>query len=512
MDSDGSALGAPASSGRRGGWVDRITRWADRIPDATVLIVGLAGFVLILSAIGAGAGWSAPASSAGATRIVNLLAAEHAAKLFTGMLDNFRSYPPVAFGVGVFLAMGIANRSGCLPTALGALLRAMPRAWLTPAVVGVCVCGNVITDTGSFFLIPLAASLYAAAGRHPLVGLAAAFAGHTGALFANIFIAPADPLIFGITEAAARIAAPDWRANILGNWYIMAVWAVVLTGLGVWITERIVAPQFEAPGDTGPVTPEPRGELSPPERRGLWAASLVGGAWCVALVAMTTTDGVLRGSDGSLTPFYGSMIALVILVGATVGIAYGVVAGTITSARDVVRFATEEVRELAPFLVLCFLSAQFLAWFTDSRLGALLATTLADAAAAAALPRWLLLLLTVTVSFGFELIVISASAKWAMMAPVVVPALMGLGISPEAATAAFRIGDSAGGIVTPINPLMPLVVALARQHQPNFSVGMLITLMLPYAIAFLLSGVTILLVFNALDLPLGPGAIIAYAP
>jgi aminobenzoyl-glutamate transport protein len=491
-------------------YLAKIERLGNRIPDPATLLLLCAITVLGVSAWGSGGGWTAIDPLSGRlVRPVNLLDAEHLPALFINMLDNFRSFPPAAIGVAVFVGVGIAQRSGFLEVSVGSLLKVVSARWLTPVVMFACVCIKVVTVEGALFLIPLAGALYAAAGRNPLVGIATAFAGLLGALCANVFIAPMDSLFFSITQIGARLVDPSWTANIAGNYYIMFAWAIILTALGTLITEYFVAPRLER-ANTHPAVKVP--PLTSLQRRGLIAATLVLAA-CLALLALSAVpkNGLMRDPGGSLAPFYRGMVAFVMMIGLLTGTAYGVAAGTVKSYRDLVKFAGASVGELGSYLVICFVAAQFVAWFSASNLGTLMSIHAAQALQTAGMPVWGMLVVLILFSFTFELLLTSANVKWALMSPVVVPLLMLMHISPEAATAAFRIGDSAGGVIAPTNVLLPLVLAFARRYDPNFGLGSLLALMLPYAILFLLSGIAILLVWNGFSLPLGPdGAQIAY--
>jgi aminobenzoyl-glutamate transport protein len=397
---------------------------------------------------------------------------------------------------------------------MGAMLRLVvlksPAKWVTPMVVFAGVMSNAGSEVGYVLLIPLAAALYHALGRHPFLGLAAAFAGVSGGYSANLLVGSVDVLLAGLSEAAARIVDPAYTVNAMANYYFMAVSTFIVTAVGTWVTERIVAPRLGA--YTGAA---PREELKPiaaAERRGLWAA-----AGAAVLLTAVVLWGVLpekgflvnpKNPDFAASAFMVGLVTFIFLYGLLPGIAYGVAAGTIKSDHDVLAGMNGTMKSMASFIVLSFFAAQFIAYFTWTNLGIITAVSGAELISHLGLQDLPILLMIALVLFAatVNLLISSASAKWALLAPVFVPMFMLLGYTPALVQGAFRVGDSVTNIITPLMSYFPLILTFAHKYDPRAGIGTLIATMLPYSIAFMLAWTLLLVGWIALGLPMGPGA------
>jgi aminobenzoyl-glutamate transport protein len=368
----------------------------------------------------------------------------------------------------------------------------------------------VASDVGYVVVVPLAGLLFLSAGRHPLVGLAAAFAGVSGGFSANLVIGPTDALLAGITQEAAHIVAPGYVVTPAANWYFMASSALLLTLVGTLVTERFVAPRL---GEyRGPAVAEPVAPLDRDERRGLRFAVMALGAFLAVVAAgVVPQGGLLRSlkSGGILdSPLLTGVVAFIFAGGLLVGLAYGIGARTIRSDRDVVAGMTKAMEAMGGYLVLAFFAAQFVALFNWTNLGLILAVNGAEALRSLGLQdqKSLLFLAFVTLTALLNLVIGSASAKWVLMSPVFVPMLMLLGYSPELTQAAYRIGDSVANVLTPLMSYFVVIVSFVQRYEPKAGIGTVIALMLPYSIAFYLGWVALLVAWMAFGWPLGPGA------
>jgi aminobenzoyl-glutamate transport protein len=369
---------------------------------------------------------------------------------------------------------------------------------------------NAGSEVGYVLLIPLAAALYHALGRHPFLGLAAAFAGVSGGYSANLLVGSVDVLLAGLSEAAARIVDPAYTVNAMANYYFMAVSTFIVTAVGTWVTERIVAPRLGA--YTGAA---PREELKPivaAERRGLWAA-----AGATVLLTAVVLWGVLpekgflvnpKNPDFAASAFMVGLVTFIFLYGLLPGIAYGVAAGTIKSDHDVMAGMNGTMKSMASFIVLSFFAAQFIAYFTWTNLGIITAVSGAELISHLGLQDLPILLMIALVLFAatVNLLISSASAKWALLAPVFVPMFMLLGYTPALVQGAFRVGDSVTNIITPLMSYFPLILTFAHKYDPRAGIGTLIATMLPYSVAFTLAWTLLLVGWIAFGLPMGPGA------
>ena len=490
-------------------WIERV---GNRLPDPAFLFLGALVLTWIASAVLAPVQFTEidPRTLAAPTgpapiRVHDQLTGTALAVFLARLVKNFTEFPPLGVVLVAMLGVGVAEHTGFIGAAIRALLGITARALLTPMLLLVSIMSHATGDTGYVLVIPLGGAIYAAAGRHPLAGIAAAFAGVAGGFSASFLPAALDPLLQGFTQAAAQIIAPTRTVNALCNWWFTSASCVVIILVGWWVTDRLVEPRVARvpvePQDGASLLPE---GLTPAARRGL------------ALVALAAApaDSSLRAKDGGLTspgaPLMDAIVPLIFLLFLLPGAVYGWVAGTVKSHRDLVAGMTKSMNTMAYYLVLAFFAAQFTYAFRESNIGALVAMKGADLLKQAAVPTPVTVLGIIVITSLIDLLVGSASAKWAVLAPILVPMLMQVGIAPELTQAAYRIGDSTTNIITPLLPYFPLVVVYCQRWVPRSGIGTLLSLMVPYTIAFLASWSLLLLVFWGLDIPLGLQASYSY--
>lgn len=437
-----------AKSANRG-FIAAIERVGNRLPDPVFIFVWLIAILMVVSVLAALIGLQAvhPVTDE-PVRASSLLSGENLRRLVTDMPTTFTHFHPLGYVLVVMLGAGVAERTGLLGTAMRAGVQDAPKALLTPIVVAVGMIGNLAADAAYVVLIPLAGIIFAAAGRHPVAGIAAAFAGVSGGFSANLFPGQLDALLFGITAAGAEILDPEWQANIAGNWYlIMALFFVYLPVIWI-VTDRFVEPRL-GPWTGGAVAGSDEaisGPLTDTEKSGLWRAALAVLAVILVWVFLTVGPGTPLIDENArpearMTPFYQSLVAGFFLLFLVSGWVYGATTGSIKGHRDLVSKMTESMADMGYYLVLAFVAAHFVAMFIWSNLGLILAIDGAEFLRWTNMPGPLLLAGLLILSGIINLFVGSASAKWALLAPILVPMLMLLNISPETATAAYRIGD-----------------------------------------------------------------------
>lgn len=441
-------------------------------------------------------------------RPVNLMTVEGLHRILTSLVTNFTNFAPLGTVLVAMLGIGIAEASGVIGTSLRLLVLSAPRRLLTFVIVFAGVLSNTASEIGYVLLVPLAAVIFLAAGRHPLAGLAAAFAGVSGGYSANLLLGTIDPLLAGLSEEAARIVDPAYTVNATANFYFMFVSTFFITAAGTWVTERIVEPRL---GEyTGDERPEALGALTPLEKRGLWFTAAVLGVLTVLLLLATVPEnGILRDPEtGSLlrSPFMSGIVALIFVVFGLAGLAYGIGARTFKNDTDVMNGMGAAMKTLGLYLVLVFFAAQFVAFFNWTNLGLIVAVEGAELLKAAGLGAIPLMVSFILVSAFINLFMGSASAKWAIMAPVFVPMFMLLGYTPEFAQTAYRIGDSTTNIISPMMTYFALIVAFVGRYDPKAGIGTVISTMLPYTVVFLLVWTALLILWMVFDLPVGPGA------
>jgi len=508
----------PASPKRRS-FSDRSLQYIERIgnalPDPATLFLILALMIMLISWLVNMAGVSVTHPGTGAAvDVKSLFSREGLDFILTSMVKNFTGFAPLGTVLVALLGIGVAEGSGLISTVMRKLVSSAPKNLITAVVVFAGVISNTASEVGYVLLVPLAAIIFLSYGRHPIAGLAAAFAGVSGGYSANLFLGTVDPLLAGLSQEAARIINPAYLVNPACNYYFMFASTFLITILGTWITEKFVEPRL------GKYTGDEKGEeirrLTPAERKGLWyAIFMIIAITAVILWGLIPENGFLRDAKtGEIlhSPFMSGIVAILFLTAALAGIAYGIGAGTIKSDRDVIKGMSKSMQTLGSYIVLVFFAAQFVAYFNWTNLGLVTAINGANALKAANLGTIPLMILFILLTATINLVMGSASAKWAIMAPVFIPMFMLIGYSPEFTQLAYRIGDSVTNIISPMMSYFALIVAFIQRYDKNAGMGTMVSLMLPYSMIFLIGWVIFFVIWYYTGLPIGPGAGIYYTP
>ena len=496
------------------GFFGMIERVGNNLPHPVVLFILLAVGIIVISEIVARLGVSVNYTAASGDNVVvdavSLMTGEGLAYIFNTAVTNFTGFAPLGTVLVAMLGVGVAEWTGLIGTSLKRLLQNVPTSLLTATVIFAGIMSNIASDAGYVVVVPLGAIVFAAAGRHPIAGLAAAFAGVSGGFSANIMFGPTDALLSGITNEALSSAGYDYNVSVTANWYFLIVSTFVLTAVGAYVTEKIVEPRLgEYKGNYQP-DDEP---ITDNEKRGMRNA-LISLLVFLAVMAflMIPENAPLR----SLNPDTGQMtldnflanglLFMILLLFAIPGYFYGKTTGKIKRSHDLVEGMTEAMRSMGGYLVLAFFASQFINYFSYTNLGTILAVSgarMLESIGFVGLP--LILGFTLVTAF-INLFIGSASAKWAIMAPIFVPMLLELKIAPEMTQMAYRIADSSTNIISPLMSYFAMVIVFAQRYDKKSGIGTLISTMLSYSIAFLISWTILLMIWYFLGLPLGPGA------
>lgn len=505
-----------AGDGRLVRILTRIANAGNKLPDPITLFVIFAGLVVVASWLLAGITEDVVQrdGSVRPTTIKSLLSGDGIRWMFESAVNNFVTFAPLGKVLTVMIGIGVAERSGLVTIALRILARAVPSSLITATLVFLGVMSSMAADAGYVVLTPLGAVLFAGLGRHPLAGLAAAFAGVSGGFSANLLVTGLDPLLSGLTQEAARQIDPTYVVDATANYYFMVASTVLITVIGTLVTTRIVEPMLgkwdqSFAGDDLPSDDEPTDR----ERRAFKWAMATGGLVALGLFllaflpASPLRTAVAEGQPGvnALRPFFKSIEVLIALSFIVPGIVYGVMAGTIKSDRDVAKMTSDTMATMGAYIVLAFAAAQFVAYFNWSNLGSVSAVKGAGVLQSIGLEGIPLLIAFLVVAAIINFLVGSASAKWAFMAPIFVPMMMNMGLSPEAVQATYRVGDSITNIITPLLPYLPIIIVFAQKYDRRAGIGTLIASMLPYSIAFGIFWTILLGAWIGFDIPLGPG-------
>jgi aminobenzoyl-glutamate transport protein len=509
----------PANQPRR--WVNRFLdaiQWAgNKLPDPALIFLWALVIVWVLSALLAPVEFSyldprtaKPGQQAQPIRVQNQLSGIALTHFLVNLVDTFVRFPPLGVVLVALLGVGVAEHTGLIHALIKSLLSVTPRRFLTPMLLIVAIISHSAGDTGYVLVIPLGGMIFAAAGRHPLAGIVCAFAGVSGGFSANFLPSGLDPLLQGFTQSAAQIIEPGRQVNPLCNYWFMSASSLLIVLVGWYLTDKVIEPRLQGVAVTNDASDAPTlGTLSSREVYAMWVAlSAIGmGAIALVLACVLPEKSPLASPAGSFSdhdaPLMKAIVPLIFLFFLVPGIIYGVIAGTVRSHRDIIQAMTKSMQTMGYYLVLAFFAAQFTYAFAQSNLGALLAIAGADFLRSLGLPSYLTVIGIILLSTLVNLLIGSASAKWAILSPIFVPMLMQLGLSPELTQAAYRIGDSSTNIITPLLPYFPLIVAYAQRYVKETGVGTLISLMLPYSLAFLANWVVLLMVWWFAGLPLG---------
>ncbi|MCF8267721.1 MAG: AbgT family transporter [Ignavibacteriales bacterium] len=486
-----------------------IERIGNKLPDPAMLFFMLSVGVVILSGILSLFDFSVihPGTKSSVT-IVNLFSVDGLHRIMTNMVSNFTSFAPLGTVLVSLLGIGIAEGSGLISAAIKMMVVSAPKKLLTFVIVMSGILSNTASEVGYVLLVPLSAIIFLSVGRNPIAGLAISFAAVSAGYSANLLLGTIDPLLAGLTEEAARIIDPEYIVNPAANYYFMAVSTFFLAIVGTWFSEKFVIPRL---GDyKGSERAVEIDKVSPEEKRGLKFASIASGALALILLAGTVpANGFLRDpltGDLLRSPFMSGIVSLIFLGGAITGIAYGLGAGTVRNEKDVIRGMAKSMETLSVYIVLVFFASQFVAYFNWTNIGLIFAIEGAEVLKSSGLGTIPLMISFIFITALVNLIMGSASAKWAIMAPVFVPMFMLLGYSPEFTQLVYRIGDSVTNIIAPMMSYFALIVAFFQRYDKEAGIGTIISTMLPFSILFLVSWTILLVIWLLLGFPIGPGA------
>lgn len=513
-----TSAAAPKNNGLVNRMLSSIEVIGNKLPDPSMLFLLSLILTWILSAWLANVSFADIDPRTGEPIVVNNLLTGTALTTFLSqMVTIFTGFAPLGVVLVAMLGVGVADEAGYFNTSIKLLLNRTAKSLLTPMVVLVGLLSHSAIDAGYVLVIPLGGIIFYAAGRHPVAGIAAAFAGVSGGFSANPLPSALDPLLQGFTQPAAQLINPEVLVNPLCNYFFTAISSVLIIGLGWFVTDRLVEPRLNrnTPVDADAEEAPEMSTIDPQERKAFWWAT---GVMLLGLVVLALSllpaDSPFRDASGSLNSFQApimqSIVPLIFLLFLIPGVVYGYIAGVFKTSKDMVDAMTKAMEGMAYYVVMAFFCALFVYAFGQSNIGALLAVKGATLLKALALPGGVTIVGIIFLTAFVNLFVGSASAKWALLAPIFVPMLMQVGISPELTQAAYRVGDSSSNIITPLMPYFPLVVVYCQRYFKKTGIGTLTSIMIPYSVTFLVSWSIFLLIYWMLGLPLGLGASYVY--
>ncbi len=493
--------------------LDAIEKVGNKLPHPYILFLWLCLILAVISCICGLTGVSVVNPTTGDTVAANnLLSRDGLVWLLQNMLSNFQSFAPLGLVLAMQMAIGFAEGAGVLTTALRKAILGVPLWALTGTVLFLGINGSIASEASIIVVPALAAVAFETAGMHPIAGLLAGYAATNAGFTACIIVAGTDVLLAGVTQEAAQLIDPAVTVGATANWYFMIASVFILTVTGVFVNKKFIAPRLGTYHPSGIVdNAEDKKQLTPEQSKGLRAAGIFTLVFILLLAIMVIPpNGILRGEDGSVLngPFITGLVPILIIFFILLGIVYGVKAGTVKKSSDVPEMMAKSLEGMTSYIVLIFVIAQFINMFNYTNLGMIIAVKSAGALEAAGFTGIPLMLFFIALCCIVNLFMTSGTAKWYIFAPILVPMMMMLGYSPEFAQVIYRIGDSTTNAITPIYPYIPIAIGMAKKYDKDFGMGSLISMMLPYSIAFLLVWIIQLIVWVVLKLPLGPGAVV----
>ncbi|MCD8370485.1 MAG: AbgT family transporter [Clostridiales bacterium] len=498
------------ANARKGGKVlDFIERVGNKLPHPYILFLWLCLILAVISLLCSVGGVSVVNPTSGDTVVANsLLSKDGLIWLLKNLLSNFQNFAPLGLVLAMQMAIGFAERVGLLTTAMRKAILGVPLWALTATVLFLGINGSIASEASIIVVPSLAAAAFESVGMHPIAGLLAGYAATNAGFTACIIIAGTDVLLSGVTETAAQLIDPAMQVNATCNWYFMIASVFLLTIVGVFVNRQFIVPRL---GEYHPQNGEASAEqdVTGAQSKALRNAGIFTVLYILLFAVMVIpANGILRGEDGSILngPFIAGLVPVLILFFILVGVVYGITAGTIKNSSDVPNLMAQALDGMTSYIVLVFVIAQFINMFSYTNLGMIIAVKSADALKAAGFTGIPLMLFFILLCCVVNLFMTSGSGKWYIFAPILVPMMMMMGYSPAFAQIIYRIGDSTTNAITPIYPYIPIAIGMAKTYDKDFGMGSLISMMLPYSVAFLLVWIVQLIVWMGFNLPLGPGA------
>lgn len=545
----GAATGVAPQPSQKGflSWIEKV---GNKVPDPTIMFVYLIALIAVISALLSWAGvsvteevvtpvphneweqinqhfggnWVISDSTTGQPvevpeytiedrtfEVRSLLSIDGVRFFFTSFVDNFAGFGVVAVVLIAMAGVGVAEHAGLMGALIRRVVKVAPRRWLAFILILVGVISSVATDAGYLILVPLAAAAFLTVGRHPLAGLAGAFAAVGAAFGANLLITPSDSMLTEITNEVL-VSAGMQPIEVTQNFYfgivstfLLAVVALLVT---IFVTEKRLG-AYDRSEMT--VTDESDGIDHVVEARGLkfsgWA--LLGFVAVILLLTLPPGAPLRDPETGNIigtTPFMASLVFIISLAFLVCGVAYGAGARTLRGGSAAVGAIAKTFASLGGLLVMFLMIAQFIALFNWTNLPTVAAVSAAELLQQASVPAIVLLLAFILVILLLDFILPGLVPKWVIFAPVFIPIFASLDVAPQTLLAAYRVGDSPVNVLTPLMVYLPFMVTVAQRYKKDVGIGTIIALMIPYAVWMLLAWTALFVIWFLTGIPWGPGS------
>lgn len=496
---------------KTGGILGTIERLGNMLPHPFILFLYIIVILAVISAILAAIGVSAVNPTTGElVEVQNIISRDGLVWIVENMLTNFSTFAPLGLVLAMQMAIGLAESSGLLDTFMRRAILGVPLWALSATVLFLGINGSIASEASIIVIPALAATAFQAMGKHPIAGLIAGYAATNAGFTANVLITATDALLYGVTEEAAQLIDTSVKLTPAINWYFMIASTVLLTAAGVFVNDRIITPRL---GEYRGAEKASERVATDIEKKGLRNTGIFTLIYIILiLICVVPKNGILRGENGSIleSPFINGLVPILIVYFILAGVVYGKTVGTIKEGGDVPKMMAESLKSLTGYVVLVFVIAQFINMFSYTNLGTIIAVNASAGLQDVGFTGIPLVISVILITIVVNFFMTSGTAKWYIFAPIFVPMFMLLGYSPAFAQIVYRIGDSIANPLTPIYPYLPIVIGMAQKYEKNTGIGTIISMTLPYSIAFLLVWIVQIVVWMVFDLPLGPGASVFY--
>nr|WP_108870496.1 AbgT family transporter [Tessaracoccus timonensis] len=506
MSTDSSTANKPEKKGLLDRFLDFIEWTGNKLPDPIIIFALLCLGTLLLSLLAGGLGWKATHPGTGEViTAVNLLTTDGMRVVLGDAITTFGAFAPLGQVLIIMLGIGVAERSGWFETMLSHSMRSAPKMLVVPAIAFIGLLGNIAGDAAPIVLPPLAALIFIQLGWHPIAGIALAYAASVGGFAANLMIGMSDALVQGFTQEAAKMIDPHLQTSVPMNWYFIAASVVVLLPILWVVTSKVIVPRLGS-YDNPEYVHEDK-EITPLQRKAnMWAIISVVIVLALVVVACIPKGSFMRNAEtGSLTtesPLMNGIGLILSIMFLVPGLVYGIMTGSIKKSKDATDMMVESMASMANFIVVVFFASQLLAYIKTSNMGSILAIQGANLLKD---QNGVVLILGIFVLSAFvNLFIGSASAKWAILAPIFVPMMMLLDYHPAFTQMIYRVGDAITNPITPMFPYFALVLSYAQKYDKKIGIGTFISTLVPYSLAMGIGWVLMLIIWFLIGLPVGP--------
>lgn len=499
-------------------FINGVERVGNKLPHPFFLFCGLAVIALLLSVLLAGTSVTYEVAKDGVIEnttvsVVNLMNKAYWQNITQNIVKIYINFAPLGIVMVMMFAIGFAQDSGFFEALMKKSLLSAPPVLVTYVLAVICVCANMASNAGIIFCVTVGAAIFSSLGRNPLIGAVFGYCGAHGGFTANLMISADDVLQCGITQSAADgMGITGVPINPMMNYYFLVLATFVLAAAATFVTERVMPKVCKYEG----IHQEMTTKVTPEENRGLRNAGITFIVFLAIMLFLTVPkNAFFRNDDGTLvpqSPFTNSVVFILLVMFIALGTAYGLGAGTIKKQADFPRLMGKGLSDSISFFVIAFPSALFIQFFNDSKLATILAvngSNLLKSWNFTGIPLILSFLVLVTM---LNMCMTSGSSKWLIFAPIFVPMFYSIGLSPAFTQLCYRVGDTMTNPIAPINYYLPIVLGVMSQYKkpedPEFGMGTLISMNLPYSISYVIVLVPMLIIWYLLNLPIGPGATI----